>query len=509
MRILLAGATSQTIYVEILDSTSTTGGRKTGLVFNTSSLTGYYVRNGGSATAITLATLAAANSAYSSGGFKEVDATNMPGIYRLDVPDAAVAASAASVVICLKGATGMVQVSEEIQLTAVNLQDAVRGGMTALPNANAAASGGLVINGSNAGTVTLAAITITGATTLTGNVILSDGLTISAPSTSNRSGITITGNGTGHGISVTGGNGATGNGIDIAAASTNGNGVNIVGTGITHGIKSQGGATGAGMSLLGGGTGGTAGLSISGNAGNTPALQLLGAGTEAGIKITGGATGHGIQLAGGGTSGDGLKVTTTSGHGINLAPVGTDKHGLFATGGNGGTSDGVKAVAGTGGVPIRGNITGDITGTVSVLAALIGTPSDLGGGATLAGNTAAIYTLDDTLAQAIIDEVDIVIAKTNNLPASPAAVGSAMTLTSGERNSIADASFVRTLGTESYAADGDVPTLAQAVFMLLSMIGELSISGTTLTCKKLDGSTTSMVFTLDSSTAPTSRTRSS
>src|SRR5215207_5699248 len=115
-RVIKKGATDQTIYVEILDSTSTTGGRKTGLVFNTASLTAYYVRNGGSAVAITLATLAAANSAHSDGGFKEVDATNMPGVYRLDLVDAAVATGAESVVVTVRGATGAAQVSAEIQL---------------------------------------------------------------------------------------------------------------------------------------------------------------------------------------------------------------------------------------------------------------------------------------------------------------------------------------------------------------------------------------------------------
>jgi hypothetical protein len=116
MRTIKKGATDQTVYVEILDSTSTTGGRKTGLVFNTASLTAYYVRNGGSATAITLATLAAANSAHSDGGFKEVDSTNMPGVYRLDLPDAAVASGAESVVVTVKGAADMAQVSLELQL---------------------------------------------------------------------------------------------------------------------------------------------------------------------------------------------------------------------------------------------------------------------------------------------------------------------------------------------------------------------------------------------------------
>lgn len=74
-------------------------------------------------------------------------------------------------------------------------------------------------------------------------------------------------------------------------------------------------------------------------------------------------------------------------------------------------------------------------------------------------------------------------------------------------NAIADAVLARTLGTESYASDGSVPTLAQMLFMIWSGIAEFAISGTTLTCKKLDGSTTAMTFTLDSSTAPTSRTR--
>ena len=116
-RIIAKGATSQSIYVEILDSASTSGGRKTGIVYNSAGLTAYYVRNGASATAITLATLAAANSAYSSGGFKEVDATNMPGVYRLDLPDAAVASGADSVVVTVKGASGAAQVSAEIQLS--------------------------------------------------------------------------------------------------------------------------------------------------------------------------------------------------------------------------------------------------------------------------------------------------------------------------------------------------------------------------------------------------------
>jgi hypothetical protein len=81
------------------------------------------------------------------------------------------------------------------------------------------------------------------------------------------------------------------------------------------------------------------------------------------------------------------------------------------------------------------------------------------------------------------------------------------TLTATERNAIADATLARALAAESYAVDGAVPTMSQALYQLLSITGEFAISGTTITCKKLDGSTTSMTFTLDSAVTPTSRTR--
>ena len=149
---LVAGTTSKSVGIFIQDSSQVNGAGLTGLAFNTASLVAYYWQPGGTSTAITLATLAAVNSAYSSGGFKEVDATNMPGVYRLDIPDAALT-GATSVIIMLKGAANMAPVVLEIELTAVNNQDAVRYGMTALPNAAAEAAGGLYTRGSGAGQI--------------------------------------------------------------------------------------------------------------------------------------------------------------------------------------------------------------------------------------------------------------------------------------------------------------------------------------------------------------------
>lgn len=69
--------------------------------------------------------------------------------------------------------------------------------------------------------------------------------------------------------------------------------------------------------------------------------------------------------------------------------------------------------------------------------------------------------------------------------------------------------LLTTAMTESYNTDGAAPTPAQALFLILQMLTEKSISSTTLTVKKLDGSTTAATFTLNDATNPTSITRAS
>lgn len=110
----------------------------------------------------------------------------------------------------------------------------------------------------------------------------------------------------------------------------------------------------------------------------------------------------------------------------------------------------------------------------------------------------SLVTIDDFLDT----EVAAIKAKTDNLPASPAAVGSAMTLTSAY-----DFAKGTVAMTEGYAADGSTATPSQMFYMLWSLMAEKSISSTTLTAKKLDGSTSAMTFTLSDATSPVSITR--
>jgi hypothetical protein len=77
----------------------------TGLTFATSGLAAYYVRNQSAPVAITLVTQTPTG-AWSSGGFAEISSSLVPGVYRLDVPDAAFIAGASDVTIVVRGASG-------------------------------------------------------------------------------------------------------------------------------------------------------------------------------------------------------------------------------------------------------------------------------------------------------------------------------------------------------------------------------------------------------------------
>jgi hypothetical protein len=71
--------------------------------------------------------------------------------------------------------------------------------------------------------------------------------------------------------------------------------------------------------------------------------------------------------------------------------------------------------------------------------------------------------------------------------------------------SVAD--VLTTTMTESYASKGSAPSLAQILFELRALLAEHAASGTTLTAKRLDGSTTAATYTFDDASNPTSITR--
>jgi hypothetical protein len=110
-------------------------------------------------------------------------------------------------------------------------------------------------------------------------------------------------------------------------------------------------------------------------------------------------------------------------------------------------------------------------------------------------------------------EIAAIKAKTDNLPSDPAdqslviAATDAIAAAIAALDDISVADILAAQMTESYAAKGVAPTLAQSLFWVQQVLTELSFSGTTGTVKKLDGATTAGTLTLDDADDPTSLTR--
>ena len=539
---LKAGTTSKLIDLFIQDSSSTTGAGLTGLVYNTASLTGYYYREGAaSAVAITLATMTLGT--WATGGFVVIDGTNMPGCYQLGIPDAALAAGAQSVIVMLKGATNMAPLVLEIELTAIDNQDSVRAGLTALPNAAAEAAGGLFTRGTGAGQIAQQAngqIDANVSTIKTQAVTCAAGVTVlasvgtAATSTAQTgdnyarlgapagaslaadiasiktdTGTTIPGRlpaalvsgrmdvsvgayqtglaplqptTAGRTLDVT----ATGEaGIDWANIGSPTATVNLSGTTVAAVSGAVGSVTGAVASVtgnVGGNVTGSVGSIAAGGIASTSfaagaitaaaiAADAIGASelaADAAAEIA--AACWDVTLSGHLTSG-------TTGAALNAAGSAGDPWGTALPGAYG---------AGSAGYLIGSYVNASIA---AVKAKTDNLPSDPADASDI---SAAFSTVNATLATIdgrLDTEIPAIKAKTDLIPASPAATGDAMTLTAGERNSIADALLKR----DWTAVTGEA---ARSLLNALRFLrNKWTNSAGTLTVMKEDDATTAWTAT--------------
>lgn len=250
---------------------------------------------------------------------------------------------------------------------AYRVVDANNAGFLGVPSAVAGASNGLLINGTNSGTVTLAAVsvsggltvsgttslgavtvsgttslaavttsgtltlnaltisnnlTVTGTTTHTGNVTLAAGLTITQ-SAANSTALVVTGNGTGNGATFTSGSGLSGTGLAVLSNATNGPGLTVTGKGTGNGatFTSGSGSSGNAVNMVAASTNGSG-------------LYCLGHGTGVGLSAIGGATGDGAAFEGGGGTASGLYCFggSSGGAGILAQCGGGDGAGMLMTG---------------------------------------------------------------------------------------------------------------------------------------------------------------------------------
>lgn len=152
-----AGSTGVTLGLFIQSSTATDGSGLTGLIGTSSGLAAYYYQAPLRSTAVPITlTTASLTAPWTSGLFIQVDSTNMPGVYRFDIPNAALGTGANSSVVVLKGAAAMAPLPLEIELTGWNNQ------------LTPGAAGGMFIAGTNVVTSVNLVGTHTGS--LTGSV---------------------------------------------------------------------------------------------------------------------------------------------------------------------------------------------------------------------------------------------------------------------------------------------------------------------------------------------------
>lgn len=139
---VVASATSRIVFI---DATASDGTAKTDLVYNTANLAAAYIDDTDSGeVSITLADMSLGT--WASGGLKHSGG----GTYALGVPNAAFSGGGKILHIRLyDSSTGWQFGKTTVEITATNNQDATRGGMTALPNANAGSAGGLVTIGTS------------------------------------------------------------------------------------------------------------------------------------------------------------------------------------------------------------------------------------------------------------------------------------------------------------------------------------------------------------------------
>ncbi len=553
MRPILKGSTDQSVVIRIVDSAD--GTPETGVVYNTSGIDLWYRREGAAKTSITEATLSALTDAHSDGGILHIG----DGYYRLDLPDAAVASGANGVAVG-GTVTGMVVIGCYVPLTNFDFYDAVRGGLTALPNAAAEASGGLpTLSAAQASNGTINAnvhrwLTGTPNALQSGRVDSYLGAVASAViaagsfaanaldavwSTTTR---VLT---AGTNIALAKGTGVTGF-TDMAAADVR----TAVGLAAAN-LDTQLGtlATGSNLAVVAGYLD-TEIAAIKAKTDNLPASPAATGDIPSAAAIadavwdeaqsghtTAGTFGKYLDAAVSGVSTGGVSAAdiadavwdeALAGHagagsaGAAVSDILTDTGTTLQGELDGIQSDTEDIQSRLPAALVSGRIDASVgamaTDTVTAAALAASAVSEIQSGLSTL-DAAAVRTavglasanLDtqiSTLATAsnlatvagyIDTEILAIKAKTDNLPSDPADQSAVEAAISG---------LLTTQMTESYNTDGTAPTLAQALFLIMQRLTEFSISGTTITVKKLDGSTAALTLTLDDATSPTSSTRS-
>lgn len=492
---------------------SSTGAPLTGLAYNTAGLTFYYIKIfDTSATAVTLANCTLGT--YTSGGFKEVDATNLPGLYEVHYPNAMLS-SATKVHAIIKGATNMLPVAIEIELDAVNYQSNTNFGLSCLPTANPGSANGLLrMNSGSSGDVSVLSGVIacsvasggitsgsfaTGAITAT--AIASDAITAAKIASG----------------SITSAKFAAG-AIDATAIASGAIDADALATDAVTEIWS--------VAVPGSFASGTAAYVLGNIATGTPPTKEAIA-TEVWSKslpgsFTSGQAGYILPNISGGGGSDpwsvalpGAYASGTAGYivGTNLNATVSSRSAASALSS---LQSDVTAIGVTASAILDDTETSGVVvaaGSKSGYSLTQSFPANFASLAITAGGAVTAGTVSDKSGYSLTQSfpsnfasMAITVGGAVTVGTNSDKTGYSLTTNPPTLSQITDG-ILNTALTESYAADGAQGTLTQIAYALQQNAFDASISGTTKTVKKLNGSTTALTLTLDNATTPTSISR--
>jgi hypothetical protein len=434
--------------VKLLDTTSTTGGGKTGLTSTSSGLiistiadveataTAYTAAGSTIESITTLGTFAAPTATKCR--FKEVDSTNHKGLYEIQIADARWAVSNARSVIVSIQCTGAAEVDAEVQLSAFDPNDSVRGGLTALPAVAAGATNGLPLSVDSSGRVAVGTNNDKTGYALTSGY---DPAKTAAQA--------------GDAMALTSGERTTLSGVIWATLTSALTAAGSIGKLLVDRIDA---------------------LISSRLASGSYTAPLDAAGTRSALGLA--SANLDSQIAGLQADADDIQTRLPA----------------ALVGGRMDSSVGAMAVS------VTASTVSDKTG-YSLTSAY-----DPATTAAQAGDAMTLTSAYDPAKTAAQAGDAMTLDPAYDAAKTAAQAGDSMSLTTAERDAAADVILARAIAAESYAADGGTPTLSQILWMIWSGLVDYSISGTVLTVKKQDGSA-AMTFDLDDPTAPTSRTR--
>lgn len=489
---IVAGATSQSINIDFLDNSRTDDGGLTAVAPAGGALMAgvicYYSFTGSNAAAVSvsLSVLATVGAAYSSGGIVTLDDTHMPGVCRFDIPNAALATGKGrQVVFVFSGGANMVQKKFYIELTGWDNQNATTGGLT---NLDATVSSRLAASSYTAPPSTTAIATAIWQDATAGDFTVASSIGKSLYTSGNAPGAAS-------GLALVGSNMGTVSGVTGLTTAT-------IATAVWTDLTSSSDfSTASSIGLL---------LKTDINApigsiptSNPTAAQIATAvwqDTTAGDFTVASSIGKSLYTSG-----------AAPGAASGLAIVGSNMGTVTSVTGSVGSISGVTFPSGFSTLTTAAIATatwqdataGDFATASSIGKALFvnAAPGAASGHAIVgsqmdlvnAPNATAITAIQSGLALAAtaLSTANWTNTRATNLDNLDRAITAILT----------------TAMTESYAAKGATMSAAQALYLLQAWLTNLTISGTTYTALKLDGTTTAATGTLDSSTAPTQNKR--